>query len=239
MFQRYIDPDLAEILARIVFSLTAGFIVGLERKGKGKPAGIITNTMVCFGATMLSIYQQLISSGIQHYGFSLTAMGNEDSGSRIVAQIVSGIGFLGAGTIMRDENKISGITTAAILWFMACFGIVIGSGYWILSIAGLIVVILVLFVLKEVDRVMIDHSKTESILLICDDTVNIIHLFSEYDVKIRRYLVTKVQKNPNDHWVRDIVVKFYVPSYINTQKMLQEIAQKPGIIKCSLTKRKR
>lgn len=228
--------DYQEIIFRILFSILAGVVVGLERKSKGKPVGLITNTMVCFGATMLSIYQQITVLGVQHYGFTLAYHELTSNGSRIVAQIVSGIGFLGAGTIIRDNNKVSGITTAAVLWFMACFGIIIGAGYWFLSFACLITVVFVLYVMKELDRRVIDHSQMATIIMTCDGSVNVVQIFEEYDIKIRRYVVTKVHKNDDGHWIRSIVIKTSAPPYINLKKMIGEVSQKEGVLSCTFRK---
>ena len=94
--------------------------MGLEREYNDKPAGYATNSIICLGAalfTMLSLY--------------MAEMGGDPG--RIAAQIVSGVGFLGAGAILREGNKISGLTTAAAVWLVAAIGMAVGFGQYILA----------------------------------------------------------------------------------------------------------
>ena len=160
-----------ELLARMCFAMLIGGIIGWERKIRGNPVGIITNMLVCVGATTLAIYQQLSTTGLIIYGFDLI-MSNPnlpENDGRIVAQIVSGIGFLGAGTILRDRHsdEVSGITTAATLWIMACLGIVIGSGYWFLSLTSSGFIIIILFFVKGFVNRVLEHKKLVKISIIC------------------------------------------------------------------------
>jgi putative Mg2+ transporter-C (MgtC) family protein len=112
-----------EFLVDILFALGAGFIIGVERESRGKPAGISTNSLV-IGGSMLFTY---LSSAV-----------DPNSTSRIAAQVVSGIGFLGAGMILKGEidKKITNLTTAASIWFSAAIGMAIGFNYYIIAIAA-------------------------------------------------------------------------------------------------------
>ena len=211
-----------ELLARLGFAMLVGGIIGWERKIRGKPVGIITNMLVCVGATVLSIYQQISTTGLIIYGFDLitsTPELNVNDG-RIVAQIVSGIGFLGAGTIMRDRHSdgISGITTAATLWIMACLGIVIGSGYWFLSLTSSGFIIIILFFVKGFVNRFLEHKKLVKINIICKKTIDLEALFSTYELKIIENRITKMSVDK-----KTIQVKIFVPSYITIEKTLEEI----------------
>ena len=99
-------------------------------------------------------------------------------------------------------------------------------------VTSLITVACVLYGMKEIDRRILEHFQKATISHNCDGTVNIFQLFEEYDLKIRRYMVTKVHKNENGHWIRSIVVKTYVPPYISIKKMAGEVAQKEGVLSC-------
>ncbi len=214
-----------ELLARMCFAVLIGGIIGWERKIHGKPVGIITNMLVCVGATILAIYQQLSTTGIIIYGFDLiasTTNSNINDG-RIVAQIVSGIGFLGAGTIMRDRHSdgISGITTAATLWIMACLGIVIGSGYWFLSLLSSGFIVIILFFVKGFVNRVVEHKKLVSINIICKKTLDLDTLFNSYELKIMENRTIKISVDK-----KTIQVKIYVPSYISIEKILEEIKTK-------------
>lgn len=211
-----------ELLARLGFAMLVGGIIGWERKIRGKPVGIITNMLVCIGATILAIYQQLSTTGLIIYGFDLIASTPNlaENDGRIVAQIVSGIGFLGAGTIMRyrHSDEISGITTAATLWIMACLGIVIGSGYWFLSLISSIVIIIVLFFVKGFVNRFLEHKKLVKINIICKKNLDLETLFSDQGLKIINSRITKISIDK-----KTIQVKIFVPSYINIEKILEEI----------------
>lgn len=119
-----------DFLIDIIFALVAGFVIGAERESRGKPAGISTNSLVIGGA-MLFTY--------------LSAAVDPNSTSRIAAQIVSGIGFLGAGMILKGETdkKITNLTTAASIWFSAAIGMAIGFNFYIIALAAVIFAVLV------------------------------------------------------------------------------------------------
>jgi putative Mg2+ transporter-C (MgtC) family protein len=119
-----------EFLIDIIFALAAGFVIGAERESRGKPAGISTNSLVIGGA-MLFTY--------------LSAAVDPNSTSRIAAQVVSGIGFLGAGMILKGEidKKITNLTTAASVWFSAAIGMAIGFNFYIIALAAVIFAVLV------------------------------------------------------------------------------------------------
>ena len=112
-----------EFLIDIIFALAAGFVIGAERESIGKPAGISTNSLVIGGA-MLFTY--------------LSAAVDPNSTSRIAAQVVSGIGFLGAGMILKGEmdKKITNLTTAASVWYSAAIGMAIGFNFYIIALAA-------------------------------------------------------------------------------------------------------
>jgi putative Mg2+ transporter-C (MgtC) family protein len=112
-----------EFIIDIIFALAAGFVIGAERESRGKPAGISTNSLV-IGGSMLFTY--------------LSAAVDPNSTSRIAAQVVSGIGFLGAGMILKGEidKKITNLTTAASVWYSAAIGMAIGFNFYIIALAA-------------------------------------------------------------------------------------------------------
>ena len=119
-----------EFLIDIIIALAAGFVIGAERESRGKPAGISTNSLV-IGGSMLFTY--------------LSAAVDPNSTSRIAAQVVSGIGFLRAGMILKGEidKKITNLTTAASVWYSAAIGMAIGFNFYIIALAAVIFAVLV------------------------------------------------------------------------------------------------
>ncbi len=147
-----------DILIRVGLSILIGGIIGYERGIHNRPAGFRTHILVCLGATIVSLVQDklrvsTIEFMIMHpefKGFFSTDVG------RIGAQVVSGIGFLGAGTIMKGRGIIEGLTTAASLWATGCIGLGIGWGFYNLSLIAGGAIIIVLVTLKHVERSMIE-----------------------------------------------------------------------------------
>jgi len=138
-----------EVLIRIIAAVTVGCVIGIEREYKNRPAGMRTHSLVCLGAAVVAVLEGLMlhSAGdLLHDGVSITI-------GRMTAQVISGIGFLGAGTIFIAQKKISGLTTAASLWNVACLGVMIGFGYYYLALIIGSFIMLVLSVLQRVIRV--------------------------------------------------------------------------------------
>lgn len=122
---------------RILLAAALGAAIGLERQLHGKVAGVRTNLLICLGAAVLTIVSEQM--GIKH----------NDSVGRIAAQIVSGVGFLGAGVIIRDRGGIHGLTTAATIWLVAAVGIAVGAGFYCLAIVATVLAVAVLIGLRN------------------------------------------------------------------------------------------
>ena len=141
------------IFPRLFVAVVVGCIIGVERERKGRPAGMRTHVLVCVGAASVAILESMLL----HDTLTLNIL-NENSGigisvGRISAQVVSGIGFLGAGTILVSQKKIAGLTTAASLWNVACLGLAAGMGYHVLALSGCLVVIVTLMFMQRVVHV--------------------------------------------------------------------------------------
>lgn len=126
-----------QMFLRILLAVGLGAAVGLERQLSGKVAGIRTNVLICLGAAVLTILSETIGAKAG------------DSAARIAAQIVSGVGFLGAGVIIRDRGGVHGLTTAATIWLMASIGMATGAGYFALAIATTVLAVAVLVGLRH------------------------------------------------------------------------------------------
>src|SRR5690242_20568202 len=116
-------PQLLEFFGpRVFFAILCGGVIGLERELKSKPAGIKTNMLICLGAALYTSVSVLLS-------MSISESGHYGDPARVAAQIVSGIGFLGGGTIIQARGTIQGLTTAATIWVVAAIGVCIGIGH--------------------------------------------------------------------------------------------------------------
>jgi putative Mg2+ transporter-C (MgtC) family protein len=121
----------AEALLRLALAAGLGALLGLEREEREKPAGVRTFSLVALGSALFSVI------GIMTFGVN-------DAGARIPAQIVTGVGFLGAGTIIQQRGNVVGLTTAAGIWAAAAVGMGFGFGLYVLSAGGVVIMLVVL-----------------------------------------------------------------------------------------------
>ena len=173
------------IAVRILLALAIGGALGIERGRRNRPAGFRTYMLVCLGAAMVMMTNQ--------YAFQELGAGDP---VRMGAQVVSGIGFLGAGTIiLTGKNQIRGITTAAGLWAAACCGLAVGIGFYEGAVAGGATILVVLAIMQRLDGTIRARSKTMEIYLEMDQST----LFSSFIEYARGHSIevfdVQIQKN--------------------------------------------
>lgn len=130
-----VEDYLVKIVVPVLLMLIFTFFIGFERQNMGKSAGLSAHTLVGISSVGISIVQRLM------FEYNIIFSINPIQGQRIIAQVVTGIGFLGAGVIMKDKLSVKGLTTAATIWTTAILGIIFGSGYLIIGSAVSIIVI--------------------------------------------------------------------------------------------------
>lgn len=155
MIDTIADPVRLELLVKLVVAVVLGSAVGLEREMSGKPAGLRTTILICVGAALfthlsITIGQVSLSPSGQPYG----------DVTRIAAQIVTGIGFLGAGAILHGRGTVIGLTTAATIWVVAAIGMATGAGAYADAVGTTIVVCLVLVGLRPIERKLVMVRRT-------------------------------------------------------------------------------
>lgn len=134
-----------ELMGRLILALVLGGLVGLEREIHGRPAGFRTHILVCLGSALVMV--------VSFHPFTrYITQGVDLDPTRIAAQVVSGIGFLGAGTILREGASIRGLTTAASLWVVAGIGLAVGSGYYTGALLTTALVVLSLLWLNRFEK---------------------------------------------------------------------------------------
>ena len=146
-----LGPLPFDLLGRLALAVLLGGIVGVERELSGKPAGLRTNILICLGSALLmdlSITVGMLDGEVR--------VGDP---ARIAAQVVSGIGFLGAGTIMQARGEAVGLTTAATIWVVAAIGLAVGAGHRAEAIAAALLVTLVLTALGWLERWMLSFRR--------------------------------------------------------------------------------
>lgn len=151
----FMDITPATIAIRVLLSVVVGGLLGLERGMKNRPAGFRTYMLVCLGASMVMMTNQFIHQ--KYGGTDLTRMG---------AQVISGIGFLGAGTILiTGRHQVTGITTAAGLWTSACLGLAIGIGFYEGALLCGATIFCIMSIFGKLDSAIRNHGKIIDIYL--------------------------------------------------------------------------
>lgn len=133
-----------DLLVRLVVATILGGAIGFETEMRGKPAGLRTNILICVGA---ALFTELSITAAELFG----GAGGPADPTRISAQIVSGIGFLGAGTIIQSRGTVSGVTSEATLWVVAAIGMAAGSGAYLAAVGGTLLVLMVLLPLGRIE----------------------------------------------------------------------------------------
>jgi putative Mg2+ transporter-C (MgtC) family protein len=134
--------DLIEVTLKLVLAVALGGLIGLERETSQKPAGFRTNILICVGSTMMMILATLLIGG---------EGGSPDQLARIAAAVITGVGFIGAGTIIQARGSIMGLTSAATIWAVAGLGLVIGSGFYVVALIFSTIVILTLLLFRRIE----------------------------------------------------------------------------------------
>jgi putative Mg2+ transporter-C (MgtC) family protein len=143
---------LVPFAVRCGAAVLCGAMVGLERELKGKPAGFRTNILICLGSAMYMAVGALLQR---------ESDGGAVDPTRIAAQVVTGIGFLGAGCIIQDRGRVRGLTTAATIWVVAAIGIIAGGGFPSLALVSTVVVVLTLRVLGAFEARFLDPDRSD------------------------------------------------------------------------------
>jgi len=173
LFDPLRDLTLQSLIIRFLLALMCGGLIGFQRGKKKHPAGLRTHALVSIGAASVMVVSQYL----------MVALGNIGDLSRMGAQVISGIGFLGAGTVMvTGKSQVKGLSTAAGLWASACMGLAIGAGYYE---AGILMCVLIFAVLVGLNKIDENFIKTE---------VNI-NIFVEFDDRLEFSNIVKILKS--------------------------------------------
>lgn len=155
----FYDINIFSVLLRLVLAVILSGIIGLERGANRHPAGFRTHILVCTGAALAMLTNQ----------FMMETFGSGDP-ARLGAQVITGVGFLGVGTILvTGRNKITGLTTAAGLWASACLGLALGIGFYSGALIASALIFISLALLPRMERYFYNRSKTLDLYMEVDD----------------------------------------------------------------------
>jgi len=143
-----------EILERIVLSLVAGAIIGIEREWKNRPAGVRTYALVCEGSALFMVSSILLSN-------EMVSSGGTADPSRIASTVVQGVGFIAGGVIFTHRAKVSGLTTAAGIWMVSAIGLAIGAGFYTAAFIGVAATLFTLIPMHWLERGVIKSNTAD------------------------------------------------------------------------------
>lgn len=220
-----------ELLVRLVVSAFLGGVIGYERELKGRDAGIRTHTLVSLGAAIITLTQLEASSWVLDF-----ARDNPDMATiltsditRLTAQIVNGIGFLGAGTIIVSRRSVTGLTTAASIWAVASLGIATGMGYYYMAIVSTIIMLVVLRTVKTAFRIErtkqleVHYRNQESTLQFLEKR------FKENEMKVLS-ADHSITYNKDGTSICQDVYTMHLPPKFNMMQFISKIGDHPDIL---------
>lgn len=143
-----IELSLWDVCFRFLCAMLVGLVIGTEREYTNRPAGMRTHILVSLGSCSVMIVGQLLFA---HY----MSFGATPDPARLSAQVITGVGFLGAGTIMREGATVKGLTTAASLWAVACLGIASGAGYYFVALVGMVLIFITLTLFEVIQNKLV------------------------------------------------------------------------------------
>jgi len=210
-----------EIIFKLTLACILGGLIGLERESLSRPAGFRTYTLVCVGSTLA-----MIVSLDMYFQFYRSV--NADPG-RIAAQVVSGIGFLGAGTIMKEGPTVRGLTTAAGLWGVACIGLAVGAGMYLPAIVTTILILFVLIYFAKVEQHFTGMRVYKGLLMVVIDgpgqVGNIGSILGQLGVLIKNISLNR-QESDN---LLEIELLLELPSELTIEQVVKELSGVKGL----------
>jgi len=216
-----------EILVRLLVAVLLGGLIGLEREQSNHAAGLRTNILVCLGSCLLML--------LSIYGFSeFVNEGNvRMDPARLAAQVITGIGFLGAGVILFTGKTITGLTTAATLWVVSAIGLAVGAGFVYASIFSTVMVLIILWALNKVEKRFLRGKKEHLLIIRAAEQGAILEtvskLLTSHDIVIRKASVV-------DHADKEMLMPDYMlrlkitlPGGASHWQLVDEIKRLEGV----------
>ncbi|MDN6193945.1 MAG: MgtC/SapB family protein [Alkalibacterium sp.] len=229
--------DQWETLTRLLLAALAGGLIGFERELKGRDAGIRTHMLVSLGAAIITMIQLEASNWLLDFSRNNPELANVLTSdiTRLTAQIVNGIGFLGAGTIIVSKRTVTGLTTAASIWAVASLGIAVGMGYYFIAIVGAFIMLIVLRLLKTLFK--IDRTKQLEIKYKHRrETLNYLEKsFNEHEISVVNtdHSITYMEDGTSQ--CEDLYT-LHLPNNFNTMEYISKVGSHPNILKINTIK---
>jgi putative Mg2+ transporter-C (MgtC) family protein len=227
-----------EVVIRLILAIIVGGLIGYEREYKNRPAGFRTHILVCIGAavtSMIQLYAIQETSNIILQHPPLADALKADIG-RLGAQVITGVGFLGAGTIIHEKGSVKGLTTAASIWVVACIGLAVGLGYYVISVSATIGVFVVLVSLKQFEARFFQKSKLTKLEVQYTNKIELVKKLEEYFTS-RRIKVQNIEfeiEEEDDVPQNISLYTILVPRHISAGEIIRDLCCYDEIIKVTL-----
>ncbi len=220
-FLRGAELDWISITVRLVLAVICGGIIGIERERKRRPAGFRTHILICLGAAMTTLTSQ----------FLVLELGLYTDMARLGAQVIAGIGFIGAGTIIITKRRqVKGLTTAAGLWTAAIVGLCCGAGYFEGAVITTVVVILAELVFAKLEYLIISHARSTTLYVEYAESGRLGTIVDTIKKSGAYILDLEITKNSAEGKNPCATFSLQTPRKISQQALMTKIAKLDGII---------
>jgi len=211
------------VLGRLLLALLLGGLIGYERESENRPAGFRTHILVCIGSALVMVTSEFMYRDL--------TMERPIDLSRMGAQVISGIGFLGAGTIIREGFNVKGLTTAASLWAVSCVGLAAGIGFVEGAVIATILIYITLIVLKKIEKQFNVKKQYKNIFIEAEASAEIV--FKLTDIFSRYQVLIKNIEYINSETDNKIILKFNVrpPHAFRLEDIMLDICNVNGVCK--------
>ena len=212
-------------IIRLIMALILGGLIGYERQAQSKSAGLRTHTLVCVGSCLCMIIS--INIAMDYY---FTFGYNNSDPERIAAQVVSGVGFIGAGTILAKDRSVRGLTTAAGLWAVSAIGLVVGAGYLVIACVATALIFLVLTVFVRLDaRLEGRFRKRYAMHLVMKNNIGQARKLSTFIHDHHMHIKTFHSHNDDDAPLADIDLELTAAHYMDETEIVSQLLAIQGI----------
>lgn len=227
----YHELTYTDAVLRMIFAMIIGIVVGAERGRNHRPAGMRTHMLVALGACVVMIVGNLLF-------IEFSPLGAAPDPARLGAQVISGVGFLGAGTILREGLAVKGLTTAASIWTVACLGLAIGAGYYAIALTGAVAVYATLTIFEVVQRrIYPSRHATLVISLECQELPAVMHALNRCTTEQNATLshVQFDEQEPGVYRVSSTIVFRGTHPELDQAVFLEKLGSSPDLSKLETT----
>lgn len=221
-----LNSPSAQIIFRLLLAICFGALIGLEREHAHRPAGLRTHILVCVGSCLVMLTSEFTYNSYHQFSPNMDV-------NRLGAQVISGIGFLGAGTIIRNGSSVKGLTTAASIWAVACIGIATGIGFYLGATICTIAIFIILSYIKSWAKIYDTRRLFLSI------TANNPEVATEIEKKLfsNSIEVNNISLKSLENNISSMTFKVSMRMSVNPTAVISEIYALPGIVSVNMSEK--